>query len=225
MGGLRSQATLGSNYLAAGLRLLLTFAAPLALAFRSAAAEPSDQPYTSQDTASQVKSAEAWLETGNGFYQSGDYKEAEAAWSKVRTCPETVSAWPKAVFNLGILEMNQAHYSTAIEYFHGMLRSHPNDKEPGGNIMEAYRNYSHRSVLGISQCYEKMGNYRQALRYARLAKTQYPYLSWCGTCLRSADFAQKKRIAYLAARLYGPPSLGFMALAGGFLFWRRAKAA
>jgi hypothetical protein len=84
--------------------------------------------------------------------------------------------------------------------------------------METNRNYSNRSALVISECYEAMGRFGAALRYAWLAKTKYRYYSWCGTCYGSANFAMNKRIAYLAFRVSrlqiwtGLLVLGFVAI-------------
>jgi hypothetical protein len=84
--------------------------------------------------------------------------------------------------------------------------------------METNRNYSNRSAMAISQCYEAMGQFSPALRYAWLAKTKYRYYSWCGTCYNSANFAMNKRIAYLALRVSrlhiwaGILVLGFVAI-------------
>jgi hypothetical protein len=68
-----------------------------------------------------------------------------------------------------------------------------------------------------------MADYRQGLHYAWLAETRYPYQSWCGTCLQSANIAMLKRIAHLSLRVYGVPALAVVALAGIFLSWKRAQ--
>lgn len=213
--------SLPSRRLAVGFRLFLIF---FSLSFRTVAVESTAVQCAFLDALEQTKFAHASLEAGNAFYESGNLRQAEDEWVKVHSCPETIPAWPKAVYNLGLLEMNHTHYSRAIEYFDEVLRSHPNDKEPGGNIMQVYRNYSHRSVLGISECYEKMGDYRQALRYAWLAKRRYPYLSWCGTCLQSANFALDKRIVRLTGRAYRLHALAILVLGGTFFFWKKANA-
>ena len=101
----------------------------------------------------------------------------------------------------GIALRGQGDNTGALRYFDAVLEAHPNDKEPGGNLMQTNRNYSNRSAMAISECYEEMGQFRPALRYAWLAKTKYRYYSWCGTCISSANFAMNKRIAYLALRL------------------------
>ena len=152
----------------------------------------------------EVQSARAvsqLLDSGNAAFEAGDTGKAKASWMSIRECGATTPDYPKALYNLGLLEFMQRDFRQAIGYFEEVLRSHPNDKEPGGSLMQTNRNYSFRSALGISQCYEAMGEYRPALNWAWLAKTKYPYYSWCGTCYSSANFAINKRIAYLGLRM------------------------
>jgi tetratricopeptide (TPR) repeat protein len=141
------------------------------------------------------------LDEGNAAFEIGNVTTAEARWTVIRECAPGSSEWPKAVFNLGLLEYRRNNFAQAISHFDAVLQSHPNDKEPGGNLIETNRNYSNRSAMAISQCYEAMGQFGPALRYAWLAKTKYRYYSWCGTCYSNANFAMNKRIAYLALRV------------------------
>jgi tetratricopeptide (TPR) repeat protein len=189
------------------------------------AAEFSNLPCPSQNPGEQPPSADALLEAGNTFYSAGDLRQAEKIWLETRGCAGASPSWPKAVFNLGILEMQLVNYPKAIGFFNEVLESHPNDREPGGNIMQVYRNYSNRSALQISMSYEKMADYRHALDYAWLAKTRYPYQSWCGTCLQSANSAILKRIARLSLHVYGVRALAVVALAGIFLVWKKPQIA
>ena len=162
------------------------------------------------------------LGEGNTAFETGDTTKAEARWKEIRECASGTLAWPKAVFNLGLLERQRRNFPKAISYFHAVLQAHPNDKEPGGNLMQTNRNYSNRSAMAISECYEEMGQFRPALRYAWLAKTKYRYYSWCGTCISGANFAMNKRIAYLvlrASRLHIWAGI----LVVGFIVIRRKK--
>jgi tetratricopeptide (TPR) repeat protein len=167
----------------------------------------------------------ALLADGNAAFEAGDLAKAEARWKQIRECAGATAGWPKAVFNLGLLEYRRKNFRQAITYFDEILQSRPDDKEPGGNIMETNRNYSHRSALGISQCYEAMGAYDSALRYALLAKTRYRYYSWCGTCSDSARFTLNKRIAYLTARASHVHIWATMLLVGlfGYKKWKVKK--
>jgi tetratricopeptide (TPR) repeat protein len=140
------------------------------------------------------------LSAGNAAFEAGDTRTASTSWKRIRECEASTPEYPKAVYNLGLLEFKEKNFQQAIGYFEEVLRSHPNDKEPGGSLMQTNRNYSFRSALGVSQCYEAMGEFRPALHWAWLAKTKYPYYSWCGTCYSNASAAVNKRIAYLAFR-------------------------
>jgi tetratricopeptide (TPR) repeat protein len=140
------------------------------------------------------------LAAGNAASEAGDTRTARTSWKRIRECEASTPEYPKAVYNLGLLEFKEKNFQQAIGYFEEVLRSHPNDKEPGGSLMQTNRNYSFRSALGVSQCYEAMGEFRPALHWAWLAKTKYPYYSWCGTCYSNASAAVNKRIAYLAFR-------------------------
>ena len=146
---------------------------------------------------------------------------AAALWIEIHDCAPGTPDWWKAVFNLGQLAYDRGDNVRAILLFEELLRSHPDDKEPGGNIMETNRNYSFRSAWMISRSYENIGQYGPALRYAWLAKTRYRYYSWCGTCLNSANLALSRRIAYLMMRASRAPLwIGVLCLG---LMIRRAK--
>lgn len=214
-----------SGHLTLGFFPLIAVLLMLSLNTPIASGEDSNVPCISLTINEQVKTADASLDAGNTFYLSGDVQGAEKAWRVARSCSPEVPAWPKAVYNLGLLEMHQANCPTAIGYFDEVVRSHPNDKEPGENIMQVYRNYSNRSVLRISECYEKMHDYRRALRYAWLAKTRYPYVSWCGTCLQAANLAAWRKITHLAIRAYQLPVLGTIVVCVTLVFCKKNRVA
>ena len=173
--------------------ILAIVSAPL-LVVRCSAAMPSCAELQASEAVSQL------LDQGNAAFDAGDRGTARASWMKIRECSPTTAAYPKALYNLGLLEFKEKDFQQAIAYFEELLHSHPNDKEPGGSLMETNRNYSFRGALGISECYEEMGEFRPALRWAWLAKTKYTFYSWCGNCSRSANFALNKRICYLVLR-------------------------
>jgi tetratricopeptide (TPR) repeat protein len=167
-----------------------------------------------------------FLDEGNAAYEAGDFARAEASWAGIRACAKGSADWPKAVFNLGLLESRRKNFPRAIAFFNEVLQSHPNDKEPGGNLTETNRNYSFRSAMAISECYEAMGAYRLALRYAWLAKTKYPYYSWCGTCLANANRGVNQRIAYLTVRASRVHVWASVLLIGflGFRKWKPTRS-
>jgi len=73
----------------------------------------------------------AGLAAGNAFYESGDFPRAEQAWVRTSNASHTTPGWPRAVFDLGLLEERRKNFSRAVSYFDAVLKSHPNDKEPG----------------------------------------------------------------------------------------------
>ena len=146
------------------------------------AAVPSCADLQSTEAVSQL------LSKGNAAFEAGDTRTAGTSWKKIRECGATTPDYPKAVYNLGLLEFKVKDFQQAIRYFEEVLRSHPNDKEPGGSLMQTNRNYSFRSALGISQCYEAMGEFRPALHWAWLAKKKYPLLFLVWHLLQQCEF-------------------------------------
>jgi tetratricopeptide (TPR) repeat protein len=211
-------------YLAIGFYLVLTAAFPFSPRFCVEAASRANPPsFHQNDSEEPPRSADVLLEAGNTAYVAGDLANAEKNWIEVRNSAHRSGAWPKAVYNLGILEMSRANYPKAIGYFNEVLQSSPNDKEPGGNIMSTYRNYSNRSAQQISMCYEKMADYREALHFTLLAKNRYPYLSWCGTYLEAENLALNRRIAYLSMRVYAVPLLGVAFMTLTVFSWKKLR--
>lgn len=119
--------------------------------------------------------ADALLAAGNVLHESGDSSGAQTNWSKVMLRYVGSPAWPEAVFNLGILCKEKKRYMEAIAFFNTILESKLKDTE-------RYREYSHGSALELSQCYEALGDYANALKWVREAQTRYPSQSECGTC-------------------------------------------
>jgi hypothetical protein len=119
--------------------------------------------------------AGALLAAGNVLHKSGDFSGSQTNWSKVMMRYVGSSAWPEAVFNLGILCKEKKRYMEAIDFFHTLLESKSENTE-------RYREYLHSSALELSRCYEALGDYTNARKWARDAQTRYPSPSECGTC-------------------------------------------
>jgi|HubBroStandDraft_4_1064222.scaffolds.fasta_scaffold28934_3 hypothetical protein len=119
--------------------------------------------------------ADALLAAGNVLHESGDFSGAQTNWSNVMLRYVESPAWPEAVFNLGILCKEKKQYTEAIAFFNALLASKSKNTE-------RYREYSHSSALELSQCYKALGNYTDALKWAREAQTRYPFQSDCATC-------------------------------------------
>src|SRR5215470_17318306 len=62
------------------------------------------------------------LEEGNDAFQAGDSTRAEAVWMGIQRCAPSSSEWPKAVFNLGLLEYRRGNFQQAISYLEAVLQ-------------------------------------------------------------------------------------------------------
>jgi tetratricopeptide (TPR) repeat protein len=138
--------------------------------------------------------ADALLAVGNVLHGSGDLTGAQTNWSKVMLRYVGSPAWPEAVFNLGILCKEKKQYMEATALFNTLLESKSKD-------MAAYREYSHSSALELSQCYEALGDYTNALKWAREAQTRYPSQSMCGTGAQEEKQLNEQRIGELQKKL------------------------
>jgi tetratricopeptide (TPR) repeat protein len=98
---------------------------------------------STQGETTQSQIADELLNAGYDAYTKGDHRSAKAFWLEASHCSSRVPAWPKAMYNLGLTEQRDGSPARAIGYFQRVLDSHPNDKEAGANITEAYRNYSY----------------------------------------------------------------------------------
>jgi len=141
------------------------------------------------------------LEAANKLFEEGKYEEAEKAYRELEKKDTEPSTWGKVVFNLGLALARQKRYQQAIREFLRVIVSKVDDKEAGGDIMEAYRNYRHRACLEIAECYEAQKDYVTALTYAEMARDKHKYQSWCGTCAQGARRALDEYIEKLKAKL------------------------
>jgi hypothetical protein len=82
----------------------------------------------------------------------------------------------------------------AVAFFNTLLESQSKN-------MAAYRDYSHSSALELSQCYEALNNYTNALKWAREAQTRYPSQSVCGTGMQEEKQRSEQRIRELEKKL------------------------
>jgi tetratricopeptide (TPR) repeat protein len=137
------------------------------------------------------------VQRGIKSHEAGDPEKALAQWERVVERYAHTSAWGVAVYNSGVVHKELGRQQEAIALFERLLAGPVNDLEPGANLMETYRNYRHYACLGLSECYEQMGDRQEALRYARLARDRYRFQSWCGTCLMQAAKEVEDRISRL----------------------------
>jgi len=126
------------------------------------------------------------LQEANRLFEARDYEAAVRLYGKILDGSTDAALKAKAEYNKGLALVELGQTRRAIRTFKRMLGTTAHDTEPGGHLMEAYRNYRHRACRQIASCYESRGDLRRALDYAILAKYRYPYQSWCGTCAVSA---------------------------------------
>lgn len=144
------------------------------------------------DTFAQVRDVFA---EPNRLYSEGKFREAEIAYKNLL---ETVADPPtraKVIYNLGMTYQQLTEYKNAIDTFDLIFSMDVNDKEPGGNLMQAYRNYRHSAQWEIGNSYFAMGDFENALNAYRTAREKFPYHSWCGTCQASVELQYYETIA------------------------------
>ena len=102
--------------------------------------------------------------------------------------------------NLGIVLKIQKKYPEAIEVFKSVLVSDVNDRDPGSNLMESFRNYRHKACTQIALCYEALKDYEKAIEYIHLAKEKYVFQADCGNCADNAAESLKQHEARITEK-------------------------
>ncbi len=134
--------------------------------------------------------------------KAGNLAEAIKIFSAVAESDESSSLSAKACFNAGVLLRQTDQHELAIGQFEKVIAMKPNDREPGGDLMQAYRNYSHRSAVEIADILEDQGAFAAALEWAESASSDFRYQSWCGTCSRDDADSLEARINRLKALIH-----------------------
>ncbi|NQT86827.1 ankyrin repeat domain-containing protein [bacterium] len=129
------------------------------------------------------------LAAANKAYEAERFVEALALWEKIVANHTGTSAWPKALFNIGLLRKEQHRYDDAMAAFKRLTGSQVDDREPGAHIMEAYRNYRPRALWETAMCLLATGQHEEALRAFGEVRTKHPFESWCGNA--HAEYAYR----------------------------------
>jgi hypothetical protein len=114
-----------------------------------------------------------------------------------------VPCWGMCAFNEGYLLRQMGHPRAAIAALERIFPSNANERDPGGSIMEAYRNYRHRAATESSGAYADMYDSPRAFLWKHRSCTKYPYQTWCGTCRGSAE-RRLSRELFVASCQAGP---------------------
>jgi len=134
------------------------------------------------------------FDVANDLFSKGKVREAATAYKALLREGLKPPTWGKVTFNLGIAHMKLSEYDEAIHTFETIFASKVDDREPGGNLMEEFRNYRYQACLKISRCYESKGDIPRALSFAIRARDDQKYQAHCGNCAMSASEALQDRI-------------------------------
>lgn len=120
------------------------------------------------------------LDQGNAAYSAKNFEEALKIYEDVVATENDPSTQAKAIFNLGLTCKALRRYEEAINAFRKIFDLSVNDREPGGDIMEPYRNYRPRAKWETGHCLFELGRYAEALAVYAETKEKHPFQSWCG---------------------------------------------
>lgn len=151
-----------------------------------------------QDFSSNIDAcAEVYAQRGFKAYNEKQLDEALKNYKIVCDKYPNSKSYGIAQFNVGCIIHQQKKYQLAIVEYSKLLKSKVNNQDPTPNIMSPYRNYQHTATLAISECYEALGDYENALKAVEDARDRYRYETWCGTCAMEESESLKKRIEHL----------------------------
>jgi hypothetical protein len=122
--------------------------------------------------------AEETYDKGLDYYTDRNYEKAIEKWQIIHDDYKGTVVWGKATYNIGIAYMDQKEYKKAIPYFNDVINSDKNDFKSEPLTYPTYNGYRHESCKRISECFEKLGNYDVALKYANLAENKYEDVRW-----------------------------------------------
>jgi tetratricopeptide (TPR) repeat protein len=178
-------------------RDLITLILILVCAVGAIAQAATVEPTQSAESDSNLKKLDAAIE----LFQKKEYSKAEKAFRALRSENLQKPSWGMVSNNLGITLQIEKKHKEAIEVFKSVLASGVNDRDPGGHLMETFRNYRHKAAIQIALCYEAKGNMKEAIEFIRLARTKYIFQADCGTCANDAESALKRHEARLLSKM------------------------
>lgn len=141
------------------------------------------------------------LKESNQAFESGNYATAEVGYRRIVDLHATSRSFGMALFNLGFSIQRQKRYDEARAVYSRLLAAAVNDQEPGGHVMEAYRNYRPRASLEIAACFEAEGKWEDALKAYEVSRDKYPMASWCGNCRDASELRLHEKIAACQEKL------------------------
>ena len=144
------------------------------------------------------------LTEGNKYFEARNYQAAADVYRRIVRTDLDVPTKAKAWFNLGITYQKLHRYDDAINAFKQIFTMNVNDREPGGHIMEPYRNYRSRAQWEVGRSLFAKGDYRGALEAYQTTRLKYPLESWCNVERQLAQhrYALHEGLSYEHLGLY-----------------------
>ncbi len=120
-------------------------------------------------------------------YEKGEKYEALLVFKElVRDYPKS-EHYGRNLYNIPTIYQELDSTALAIEWFKKVLNDRKLDdseKDHSRGIFETNTNFKHYSAMNIGVINYNTGDYSEALRYYKLADTQYPYYNTSGTDLK-----------------------------------------
>jgi hypothetical protein len=139
-----------------------------------------------QGLASFEDTAASTVQRGEEADEAGDVEAALAQWQVVAERYRHTSAWANAVHHIGAVRQQQGRQREAILAFEQILHSRLNDTDPDATLAAMNHLIRHYACLGLSGCYEDLGDRKKALRYARHARDRYSLRIIGGACMHDS---------------------------------------
>ena len=128
------------------------------------------------------------LSEGNKHFETRNYQAAAEVYQRIVKTELDVSTKAMAWFNLGLTYQKLNQHDDAIKAFTEVFNMNVSDLEPGGHIMEPYRNYRSRSQWAVGDSLFAKGDYKGALEAYQTTRLKYPLESWCNVGRELAQY-------------------------------------
>lgn len=145
--------------------------------------------------------ASTLLERANAEHAAKNLPGALARYRRIADSWPRSRAAPKALFNLGYVQQQQGIHLLARESYRLLLARDVNNQEAASNVMSPFQNYHHRAAVGTAECFEREGDWGNALQAWKDSLWKYHLASWCGSCREGSTHEILDRIEDCCRRL------------------------